>query len=212
MRIRWISSGVALAALFLPAMRAAQPSDILARVWAGVQQAQKKYTSSCGTIVETRTSKLLAKPMVFRGKFCTEGMTKFSLEYSEPDPIRIRFNQDFLNVTTGGGKNTEVMDVGGNVRRTQSYFSKENSLENLQKNFDIEVRENGKVYEMKLVPRSDRFRSRINYLVVKLGKDDFVLRSLEVDGKSGVNSVFAIDVTSFNTPIPPATFEVIKAK
>ena len=65
---------------------------------------------------------------------------------------------------------------------------------------------------MKLVPRSDAFRRRLNYVVVKLNKRDFLLRSLEVDGKSGVNSVFAIDVSSVNPKIPAETFEVYKPK
>jgi hypothetical protein len=212
MRIACTKAALILSFLNFPAFGTAQPTELLTRIWAGVQQAQTKYNSACGTITETRTSKLLAKPMVFHGKFCADGMTKFALEYTEPDPIRIRFNQDYLNVTTGGGKHTEVLEVGGNVRRTQSFFSKENSLENLQKNFAIDVVEKDRLFEMKLTPRSERFRSRINYVVVKLAKDDFLLRSLEVDGKSGVNSVFAIEITSFNSAIPPSTFEVIRPK
>jgi hypothetical protein len=39
-----------------------------------------------------------------------------------------------------------------------------------------------------------------------------MLRSLEVDGKSGVNSVFVIDVSSMNPKIPPDMFEVYKPK
>lgn len=205
-------AGVLLTILVSPAMLSAQSDELLARVWAGVQQAQNKYTSGCGTITETRTSALLAKPMLFRGKFCAEGTSRFALEYSEPDPIRILYNHDYLNVTTGGGRHTEVIEVGANVRRTQSFFSKENSLENLKKNFDIQVSATGRLYELKLTPRSERFRSRINYVVVGLGKDDFLLRSLEVDGKSGVNSVFTINLTSFNSTIPPGTFEVIKPR
>jgi hypothetical protein len=201
-----------LAVLEFPVMATAQPTELMTRIWAGVQQAQQKYTSACGTISETRTSKLLMKPMVFHGKFCADGMTRFALEYTDPDPIRIRYNQDYLNVTTGGGKHTEVMEVGGNVRRTQSFFSKENSLENLEKSFAIDVHETDRVFEMKLTPRSERFRSRVNYIVVKLAKEDFLLRSLEVDGKSGVNSVFTIELTSFNSPIAPHTFEVIRPK
>jgi hypothetical protein len=65
---------------------------------------------------------------------------------------------------------------------------------------------------MKLVPRSEAFRRRLNYLVVKLNRRDFLLRSLEVDGKSGVNSVFAIDVNSVNPKIPAETFEVYKPR
>jgi len=184
--------------------------NLLNRIWDGAQQAQKKYTSSCGTITETRTSNLMAKPMVLHGKFCAEGMTRFALEYSEPSKVRIRFNQDYLNVTVGD--KTEVLEVGSNVRRTQSYFSRENSIGNLQKNFIITVQEDSGDYAMKLVPRTDAFRRRINYVVVKLDKKTFLLRTLEVDGKSGVNSVFVIDVNSLNPTIPAETFEVYKPK
>jgi len=200
----------ALALLILPGVLAAQSDDLLNRIWDGVQQAQKKYTSSCGTIVETRTSSLMVRPLVLRGKFCAEGTARFELEYSEPSRVLIRFNQDYLNVTIGD--HTEVLEVGSNVRRTQSYFSRENSIANLKKNFAITVQEDGGDYEMKLVPRTDAFRRRLNYLAVKLDKRDFLLRSLEVDGKSGVNSVFVIDVNSLNPKIPPETFEVYKPK
>jgi outer membrane lipoprotein-sorting protein len=200
----------ALAFLIFPGMLAAQSDDLLTRIWDGVQQAQKKYTSGCGTITETRTSSLMVKPMVLRGKFCAEGTKRFMLEYSEPAPLRILFNENYLNVTTGG--KTEVIEVGSNVRRTQSYFSRENSIGNLKKNFAITVQEDSRGYEMKFVPRSDAFRRRLNYVVVKLNKQDFLLRSLEVDGKSGVNSLFAIDVNSVNPKIPPNTFDVYKPK
>jgi hypothetical protein len=199
-----------LAFVIFPGMLAAQSDDLLTRIWDGVQQAQKIYTSGCGTITETRTSSLLVKPMVLRGKFCAEGTTRFMLEYFEPAPLRIRFNENYLNVTTGG--KTEILEVGRSVRRAQSYFSRENSVGNLKKNFTITVQEDRRDFEMKLVPRSDAFRRRLNYVVVKLNKRDFLLRSLEVDGKSGVNSVFAIDVSSVNPKIPAEMFEVYKPK
>jgi outer membrane lipoprotein-sorting protein len=193
--------------LIFPGVLAAQ-SDLLSRVWDGLQQAQKKFKSSCGTITETRTSNLMVKPLVLRGKFCAEGTTKFALDYFEPSNMRIRFNENYLNVTTGS--RTEVMEIGRNVRRTQSYFGRENSLEHVKKTFNITVREDNRNYEMKLVPRTDIFRRRLNYLVVKLDKQDFLPRSLEVDGKSGVDSEFLIDVKSLNPRIPADMFEVYK--
>jgi outer membrane lipoprotein-sorting protein len=202
-----------LAFLIFPGVLAAQSDDLhsddlLNRIWDGVQQAQKKYTSSCGSVTETRTSNLMVKPMVLHGKFCAEGTTRFALEYLDPAGVRIRYNDNYLNITTGG--KTEVMEVGGNVRRAQSYFSRENSIGNLKKTFTITVQEESGDYEMKLVPRTDNFRRTLKSLVVKLDKRDFLLRSLEVDGKSGVDSVFAIDVSSLNPKIPPGTFEVYK--
>ncbi len=182
--------------------------QLLAKIWDGVQQAQTRYTSGCGKITETRTSKLLVKPLVFHGKFCAEGLLRFSVEYTDPEPLRIVFNQDYLNVITG--KRTDVLEVGENVRRTQSYFTKGNSLENLKKNFAVDVREDGREFAMKLVPRPGRFASALNYMTVRLGKEDFLLHSLEVDGKSGVNSRFEIQITSLNAKIPPGTFDLYR--
>jgi hypothetical protein len=181
------------------------------RVWSGVQQAQGKFSTGCGSVVETRTSKLMVKPMVLHGKFCAEGMTRFSLEYLAPNSMHIRFNTDYLNVTNGDG-NTEVLEIGSGVRRAQSSFSRENSIEGLKKNFAIVAQENSREYELRFVPRTDAFRRRMNYLVVKLDKRDFLPRSLEVDGKSGVNSVFLINFTSTNQKLPAETFEVYKPK
>src|ERR1700761_3654591 len=104
---------VLLAFLIFPGGLAGQPDDLLSRVWEGIQQAQNKYTSMCGAITETRTSNLMLKPMVLRGKFCAEGTTRFALDYFEPLSMRIRFNQNYLNVIAGG--KTEVTEIGKNV-------------------------------------------------------------------------------------------------
>lgn len=199
-----------LAFLIFPGVLPGQSDDLLDQVWSGIQQAQKNYTSMCGTITETRTSNLIVKPLVLHGKFCAEGTTKFALDYSEPSNMRVRFNQDYLNVTADG--NTQVTEIGKNVRRVQTHFGGENSLGNLKKDFKITVQEDSRDYQMKLVPRTNTFRDRLNYIVVKLDKKNFLLRSLEVDGKSGVNSVFDIDVNSMNPKIPAEMFEVYKPK
>lgn len=199
-----------LALLLLPSLLLAQSDDLLMRVWSGVQQAQGKFTTGCGTMVETRTSKLMVKPMVLHGKFCAEGMTRFSLEYSAPNAMRIRFNTDYLNLTSDG--NTQVLEIGSGVRRAQNAFSRGNSINGLKKDFTISVLENPREYEMRFVPRTETFRRRMNYLVVKLDKRSFLPRSLEVDGKSGVNSVFLIDFTTLNAKLPAETFEVYKPK
>ena len=120
-----------LVLLIFPGVLAAQSDDLLSRIWQGIGQAQQKYTSSCGTLTETRTSSLMAKPLVLRGKFCAEGTTRFALDYFEPSAMRIRFNENYLNVTTGD--KTEVMEIGKSVRRAQSYFGRDSSLGNLKK-------------------------------------------------------------------------------
>lgn len=197
--------------LMLPLELPAQSGDLLTRIWSGVQQAQDKFTTGCGKVVETRTSRLMVKPMVLRGKFCAEGMTRFSLEYFAPNALRIRFNTDYLNVTGGDG-NIEVLEIGSGVRRAQSSFSRENSIENLKKNFAITAQENGQEYVLKFVPRSESFRRRLNYLTVKLDKRDYLPRSLEIDGKNGINSVFIIEFTTLHAKLPAETFEVYKPK
>ncbi len=187
----------------------AQPPDaLLQKIWTGVRDAQDKTRNACGRITETRTSSLLAQPKVLRGDFCAEGLGKFILEYKEPERVKLVFNTDYLNVTIG--PKTDVLQVGHHVRRTQNYFSRENSLENLEKEFIVEAGQDASGYRLKLTPRSERFSNRINHVIVKLAKADFTLTSLEVDGKNGVRSVFDIVITSRNTKLDPSTFGLYK--
>lgn len=197
--------------LILSPVLSAQSDPLLDRVWDSIQQTQKTFANACGSLTETRTSKLMSKPMVLHGKFCAEGMNRFSLEYSAPNAMRIRFNTDYLNVTTSDGK-TEILDIGSGVRHVQSEFSRESSLPGLKKNFAIEVHETAREYELKLSPRSDIFRKRINLLVVRFSKRNFLPDYLQVEGRNGVSSVFEMDYTSFNTHLPEAEFEVRKKR
>jgi outer membrane lipoprotein-sorting protein len=194
-RLCWL-----FAILISPAILAAQTDDLLTRIWVGEQQAQAKFTTACGTVTEIRTSKLMVKPLVLHGKFCAEGTDRFMLEYFEPNPMVIRLNESHFNIKVDGGK-AQAMDIGSDIHRVQSSFTGPHSIENLKKD-----------YEMKLIPTAGALRHRFNYLVVKLNKKDFLPRSLEVDGKSGVNSVFAFDITSRNIKLPEDTFEVLKTK
>jgi len=199
-----------LAVLTLAPVLKAQSDDLLTRVWTGEQQAQAKFTTACGTVTETRNSKLMVKPLVLHGKFCAEGTDHFMIEYAAPNSMRIKLNGDYLNLQIADGK-MQVMNIGSDVHRVESSFGK-NSIEGLKKDFEVSVQESPASFEMRLIPRSEMLRHRFNYLVVKLNKRDFLPRSLEVDGKSGVNSVFTFDITSVGQKIPEETFEVVKTK
>jgi outer membrane lipoprotein-sorting protein len=181
-------------------------ADLFARVWEGVQNAQDQHETGCGHITEVRTSKLLVHPLIFRGKFCASGMKKFNLEYFEPERLRLVFNKDYMNVTTG--KRTEVFKIGDNVRRTQKYFSREDSEKNLKESFEISIRESSAAYVMKLVPRSRRFKDKIHYIGVTLRKSDFMLRELEIDGTNGVHSLFTIEMESLDQDVDKDTYRI----
>lgn len=189
----------------------AQSSDLLTRIWNGVQQAQAKFTAGCGTIAETRTSALMAKPLVLHGKFCAEGTSRFMLEYFEPNPMRIQLDGDFLYLTAADGK-TKKINISDDARRAQSSYRGKDSLDSLKKNFTITAQEDSRNFSLKLIPRSQRLRHRLNDLVVKFNKQDFLPRSIEVDGNNGVRSVFALELTSENKKLPENTFEGIEAK
>jgi outer membrane lipoprotein-sorting protein len=190
-----------------------EDDELLGRIWDGVQQAQDRYAVGCGNLTEIRNSELLEQPLILRGKFCAAGATKFNLQYSEPHPIKLTFNEDYLNVSTGSDITvTEVFQIGRHVRRTQDYFSGEDSIHNIKKSFVVLVQESSEHYELKLVPKNGRFEKRVNYIVVKLDKERHLLHSLEVDGKSGVNSVFQIEITELNPELSEDTFLVYEPR
>ena len=107
----------------------AQSDDLLTRIWDGVQQAQDKFTTGCGTMVETRTSNLMVKPMVLHGKFCAEGMTRFSLEYFAPNPHAHPLQYGLSQCNQRAMERPRYLEIGSGVRRAQSSFSRENSIE-----------------------------------------------------------------------------------
>ncbi len=162
-------------------------------------------------MTENRTSTLMVKPLVLRGKFCAEGTNRFMLEYSKPNPMQILLNGDSLNITTADGQ-TQEMNIRRDVRHVEASLRGKKSLDSLKKNFTITAQENSRDYALKLVPRTQSLRHRMNYLVVKLNKQDFLPRSIEVNGKNGVTSVFTLDMTSVNRKLPENTFEVPKNK
>src|SRR5450759_2398371 len=54
-----------------PAKAPAGPTRLLEQVWAGVQRAQQ-HSTNCGALTETRTSRLLTRPLVLRASFCVQ--------------------------------------------------------------------------------------------------------------------------------------------
>jgi hypothetical protein len=91
---------------------------LLDRIWMRVGDAQRHPGSACGTIVETRTSPMLTRPLIARGTFCVAGTDRFKLEYVPPTPVRLVFNRGILNVSADGGAHTEAIDVAAAVSRT----------------------------------------------------------------------------------------------
>lgn len=184
--------------------------ELLDRIWVGVDRAETQHSSGCGTLTETRTSPLLASPLVLRGRFCALGLDRFRVEYDGPDAPRVVFNQGTLNVTTvgGEGRRTEVLKVGNSVKRAQRYFSGPDAPRNLERDFAITVCESSDRYVLTLRPVSGRLAHRIERVLVELGKSDFLPRRIEVDGTSRVDSVFDIRVEQLDAALDDSEFEV----
>jgi hypothetical protein len=198
-----LAANVAASAQVAPSSRA-----LLDRIWAHAADAQRRHTTACGSIVETRTSPLLTRPLVIRGTFCVGGVDRFRLDYAPPAPFRILFNGGILNVSADGGAHTEAMDVAGSVSRAQEYFSGPGSVKNLERDFRIEVSETPERFVMRLTPVSGRVAKRATRIGVELSKADAFPRRITIEGRNGVTSQFEIAVDRLDTALGPAVFEV----
>lgn len=193
-----------------PASRAPASRELLDTVWRGVQRAQERHASGCGTLTETRVSPLLVRPLVLNGTFCAAGLDRFRVEYAGPAPARVLYNDGVLNVTTDGGRRTEALDVGSAVGRAQRYFAGPKASENLERDFTIAVAEAGDRYTLELLPRSGRIARRVKRVAVELGKSDFLPRRIEVEGKSGVKSTYDIRIEKLDAPLDEVLFKVYR--
>jgi len=176
-------------------------------IWRGVARA---HVSGCGTLTEKRVSPLLVRPLVLHGTFCAAGVDRFRVEYAGPEPTRVIYNRGALNLSTDGGKRTEAFDVGHAVRRAQGYFAGPHATENLEHDFSITASETGDRYSLLLLPVSGRIARRVKRVAVELGKLDFLPRRIEIDGKSGVKSIFEIQIEKLDAPVDEGLFRVYR--
>jgi hypothetical protein len=205
-----LSSALAGTGASEPPTRTPASRALLDSVWRGVQQAQQRHVSGCGTLTETRVSPLLVRPLVMSGTFCAAGLDRFRVEYAGPDGARVTYNRGVLNVSADGGRRTEVIDVGGAVRRAQGYFAGPNAAENLERDFSIAVAEAGDRYTLELLPVSGRIARRVKRVAVELGRVDFLPRRLEIEGRSGVSSTFEIRIEKLDAPLDEGLFKVYR--
>ena len=204
----WLLAAV-VASTVTAAGQVAPPSRaLLDRVWKHVGDAQRRHTSACGTIVETKTSPVLTRPLVARGTFCVAGTDRFRLVYAPPTPSRVLYNDGILNVSTDGGAHTEAMDVAASVSRAQKYFSGPDSAANLERDFRIEVSETPDRFVMQLTPVPGRIAKRAARIAVELAKADGFPRQITIEGRNRVTSVFDITVERLDVTLVASTFEV----
>jgi len=182
------------------------------QVWKGAAEAQTRHATACGTLTETRRSPLLARPLVLQGTFCVGGPDKFRLEYAEPNPFLVIYNNGALNVSTDGGKRTDAFDVGDAVTRAQGYFSGPRALQNLERDFAINVTETADGYALELSPVAGRFARRLTRVVVGLGKGGFLPRRIVISGKSGVTSTFDIRIDTLDLRVDPSLFRAYRVR
>jgi hypothetical protein len=57
---------------------------------------------------------------------------------------------------------------------------------------------------------SGRIAGRVKRVAVELGKLDFLPRRIEIDGRSGVNSIFEIQIERLDAPLEKDLFEVYR--
>lgn len=209
-----LSAALSLALVGLGSSGSSSPAaasrELLDRVWQGVKQAEQAQKTGCGTLTETRVSPLLARPLVLHGSFCAAGIDRFQVEYQGPGAARVAYNRGTLNVSTDGGKRTEALDVSGAVKRAQRYFAGPGAALNLERDFSISVAEKHDRYALLLLPVSGQIARRVKRVAVELGKLDFLPRRIEIDGKSGVNSVFEIEIERLNETLDESLFRVYR--
>ena len=190
-------------------IRLRRRAGLLDGIWEDVERVQTQLSNGCGALTETRTSPLLARPMVLTGRFCMAGTDRFRLDYAPPNPVRIIYNDGALNVSLDGGLHTEAFEVGQAVERTQGYFSGPRARQNLEHDFEIMLAEVGDHIELSLRPVAGRVAKRVTRVVVEFTRD-FLPRRLEIAGRNGVNSRFEIRMTEPGATIDEAMFKVYR--
>jgi outer membrane lipoprotein-sorting protein len=183
--------------------------SLLERIWGGVQQAQQ-HATACGSLVESRTSPLLARPLVLRATFCVQGVTGFRISYSEPEPLTIIYRDKYVNVVHDRERRTEAFEAGAGVARAMEYFGPSASIDRITRDFRVDAEEGPRGYVLRMTPTTGRFKARVGSIVAEFDARDFRITRLEIAGRNGVTSDFDVRIEQLDVPLDPATFTLYR--
>lgn len=176
-----------------------------------VREEQAEIVALKADFVQRRESELLLEPEESRGRFAFLRPDRVLWEYRSPVPMRVLVSDDEMTTWYEALDKVEILEVGRYSDRILEYLGATNSLDLLQKYFDVTVSFPDDVrdpYRLELSPRSRRVEKRLAGMTLWLDPELFVprrIRYLEADGDVTEYEFHDIEV---NPPIPASHFEL----
>lgn len=176
-----------------------------------VREEQASIRSLTAEFVQRKESELLLQPEESRGHFAFERPDHVLWEYEAPDPMHVLVDGSTMLTWYEGLDRAELVEVGRFSDRILEYMGATNSIDLLERYFNVTVTFPGDPedpYRLELSPRSRRVEKRLAGMTVWLDPKRYVpvrLVYLEADGD---RTEYEFHDLRVNPEIPAGRFDL----
>ncbi len=190
-----------------------RPSDpMLAKILDAFDRKQKETVTLKASFTERKDLKLLAKPVVSRGKFLYNRPNQVRWEYLEPDRKLFVITESMYIAYYPALKRAEEVPIKKFVgKRLFRFIGLGQSIDDLGKYYEFRLAAQSDVKDTHLLiltPRKRRVRDRVAEMKIWVDGTTFLPRQLQYVEADGDSTLLAFDDIRVNDEVASAQFHV----
>lgn len=176
-----------------------------------VRIEQAKIETMTADFVQDKESELLVEAQRARGRFAFRRPDRVLWEYEEPDPMQVLVDEGEMLTWYEDLGRAELLKVGRYSDRILEYLAATNSLELLQRYFEVIVafpEDPSRAYRLELEPRMRRVAKRLAGMTLWVDPELFIPRRFRYVEPDGDVTEYRFDEIRINPRLPESRFEI----
>ena len=194
-----------------PRAEGLSPEQRVATLLDRVRVEQAKIETMTADFVQDKQSELLVESQRSRGHFAFRRPDRVLWEYEEPDPMQVVVDEGEMLTWYEDLGRAELLKVGKYSDRILEYLAATNSLELLQRYFEVIVafpEDPSRAYRLELEPRMRRVAKRLAGMTLWVDPELFIPRRFRYVEPDGDVTEYRFHEIRINPEVPESRFEI----
>ncbi len=160
--------------------------------------------------VQTKKTYLLQEPLYSEGLIYFDCTGKMLLRVINPSPSIILLKDNMMLIYYPDLSKTEERYLGGTDNILKRYFSIGQSIEELKKQYAIQLvsKTHSGGYRLKLIPKMKAISRYIDTIEVVVSPKNWLPEQIHLKEVKGDNTSLRLQFISINEPLPPGIFSI----
>jgi outer membrane lipoprotein carrier protein len=174
-----------------------------------VKLQQKQAKTFEARFVQHRESSMLMAPQESTGTFSYAAPDRVRWEYQAPMPITVVIRGTEMTTWYRDLKRAEILKIGRYSNQIFKFLGASGSMDTLLEYFTVELtlpKQKGDPYRLKLLPRYERIKKRIQSMRVDIDSEHFFPVHLQYQEADGDTTAYDFKDFQWNPPLPADRF------